>query len=570
MKMLKRNSKRKLLLTFVFLSILLVGCAGPSTQVLPQETTSEETKPIVIEEFVEEEVNPFYMQELIEQLTQSSRVSGSEFENTIAKHMSGLFNNYGYEVEEQEYWSDTYGYAYAGTNVIAKKRGNSPQSDILLIMANHDSFPSNHGISFNAVGITTLMETARLLAQVQSDTEIWFVSVSGSAGSGLGIQHFFDSITSLNYNKIIGAVFLEGIGTVPNETLVIETNLEESKLVELLKYYSQKEYSQSWSMMQGNHEFLAACTSYGISGLMIKPDRLEASMFTMEDNEQEVDILSMVEVSNLLIETAKYIMDLNTSSYLSTSVSSNENNQVIVMEEEDPIFFNHSYRKNSGQLGSYGKTTLDTITEDGNYVQEVDYNMQWFGVDQTIITNYHYTNGNLDQVIINASDAGIELAEMIRRIESVYGTPTRVQEEFLTIREYANTGAGYVIQVVQNHDYKVILLPLVGERETTLILDMENLYKVEEPLDLQSEELIELIKKVFLPQEINQVKRLHIYQDPIEQNGGSLDWNEELGGYDLNLNTSFLFDEAGMMKDVSKTAAMLTGFYIDLLQSKIQ
>ena len=164
----------------VLSGVLLSGCAGPSTRILPQESAGQayETPEEIL---VLEEVNPFYLQEELDILTATPRPSGSRGESDAARYMQQLMQDYGYDVERQRFRYETGEAVVTGTNVIAVRRAASPDADILIVSAHHDTAEGSPGANGSASGVVTMLETARLLSRLPTDTEIRCISFSGNS-----------------------------------------------------------------------------------------------------------------------------------------------------------------------------------------------------------------------------------------------------------------------------------------------------------------------------------------------------------------------------------------------------
>ena len=203
--------------------LMVTGCAGPSTRVLPRESSS--AYEAVIDEIpVLEEVNPYYLQEELDILTASQRFSGSRGESDAARYMEQLLTDYGYEVDRQRFrYGDPKGTFVTGTNLEAVRRAPSEDADILIVSTHHDTAAGSRGAGDNASGTVIWLETARLVSKLPTDTEVRFVSVSGSEDGWLGARHYVDSLTKKERERVIGCIEIDAMGYVSESRIVLGT-----------------------------------------------------------------------------------------------------------------------------------------------------------------------------------------------------------------------------------------------------------------------------------------------------------------------------------------------------------
>lgn len=88
------------------------------------------------------------------------------------------------------------------------------------------------------------------------------------------------------------------------------------------------------------------------------------------------------------------------------------------------------------RLGMAGRQTVENTDNEGNPILAFQYPVKWFGVDQTLLTDFYYVSGGLDFVSIDGDGAGVDFEEMRNRLETLYGAPAESDE--------GPTGTGYV------------------------------------------------------------------------------------------------------------------------------
>lgn len=85
------------------------------------------------------------------------RPAGSQGEKQAVQYLKKRFTEMGYEVTLQSYEDEQGG---KGTNVVAVKAAPSPDANILVRSAHHDSVPTAYDANDNASGVTALLPAA--------------------------------------------------------------------------------------------------------------------------------------------------------------------------------------------------------------------------------------------------------------------------------------------------------------------------------------------------------------------------------------------------------------------------
>lgn len=403
--------------------VLLSGCAGPSTRVLPRADTSQ-TYELPQELPVLEEVNPFYLQESLEILTRVPRPGGSRGESDAARYMQQLLESYGYTVELQRFRYDE-GRVVTGSNVIAVRQAPAPEADILIISTHHDTREGSPGANNNASGVVTMLETARLLSRLPTDTELRFVSVSGGEDNRLGVRHYVESLTKRERERIIGAVDLDTIGYVSDETIVLNTlDGEPTMLGDLLQEASRDVLAQNWQYTDLDRGNAAVFTAGEIAAVVITQSRQAFEDGTPFDVSSTVDIERVSQVMDVISQTVSRVMSTDTPSMSAKAHHYNDlRNHAYVQRTREVFPFGADIHTVEEQVGLYGTKALTNRDAAGNAIEKYQFHMKWFDVDQIILSEYYFVNGKLESISLDADGAGIEFEDMKDRLSAVYGEP---------------------------------------------------------------------------------------------------------------------------------------------------
>ena len=143
--------------------------------------------------------------------------SSHEFLQSTVRYVAAEMAASGLEVTEQSFPDHKVGPApSAYPNIIShlskKSEANATfQKEVLVVGAHYDTVPGSPGADDNASGLAVLLETARLLADMQGNFDVQFVAFSleeqGYIGSEAFLQYAEESGT-----KIWGAIVLECVG----------------------------------------------------------------------------------------------------------------------------------------------------------------------------------------------------------------------------------------------------------------------------------------------------------------------------------------------------------------------
>lgn len=408
----------------VLSGVLLSGCAGPSTRVLPRESAGQayETPEEIL---VLEEVNPFYLQEELDILTASPRPSGSRGESDAARYMQQLLKDYGYDVERQRFRYETGETVVTGTNVIAVRRASSPDADILIVSAHHDTAEGSPGANGSASGVVTMLETARLLSRLPSDTEIRYISFAGHEADQLGARHYMESLSKRERERMIGAVDLNALGYISDEQIILGTlDGKETMLGDMLGEASWDVLGESWEYEERPAGSVGSFVAGQIPAVSISQKREAFENGTPLDTADTVDIERVSHVVDVVSQMVSRVMSPDTPSMMAKAHFYNDLwDYAFVQKKDTPMYFGGSRGQMEAVAGIHGVLAATNTDASGRPIEKYQYRMKWFDVDQVILTDYYYTDGKLDMVSLEADGAGVDFEDMKERLTDMYGEP---------------------------------------------------------------------------------------------------------------------------------------------------
>ena len=176
--------------------------------------------------------DPESVRQLLQALSAYDSLTGSDDELRAADYIAGKMKEYGYTVETQPFhegFVDETGNDEQGLNIIAERGADSKGNrtdGIFLIVTHYDTKRRKEkGDPFTAdrTGTCALLETARVLQNMTTDTDICFVFLSGEEDGLYGSKQFVSTLSDEMKARIRGVLDVERAGYVP-ETFYVLAN----------------------------------------------------------------------------------------------------------------------------------------------------------------------------------------------------------------------------------------------------------------------------------------------------------------------------------------------------------
>ncbi len=504
---------RKAFLETTMLScVVLAGCAGPSTRILPRETEPAVLMPETRVEM--DRVNVFYLREELEFLSEAPRVSGTKREEEVVSYIGQLLRDYGYDTSFQDFAVAGYeeGTVLSGINVAAVREGTVPDGDILIIGASHDTVPGSPGANDNGSGIVVMLETARLLADLPTDTELRFVSFGGYRDGLAGVHDYVASLTEEERRRVIGAIQLEALGYMGEEEIVLRTVDGGDTLASaLLGETAYRELGEQWECQRKDG---------GGHGVFVR-NRIPAASLGQPSSAYEngspldrmgiVDIDRVAQVVDVLTRTISGIMSAETPPMVIKSRFYNDlRDSAYVQPEGGVLPFGQARKQVEYDLAIRGGKMWENTSSDGSQIDVYRYLVKWFGVDQIIYTDYYYLDGKLDEIRLDADGAGIEFEDMKERIAGCHGEPAGEMESPAgTGFRWEDTVSGQMLELMPGTDGFEVSIKALGRQMEVLsrrhIHDTEEFIQArtqeENQLNRRMEQVMELVDAIVPPEE---------------------------------------------------------------------
>ncbi|MBP3873934.1 MAG: M28 family peptidase [Lachnospiraceae bacterium] len=172
------------------------------------------------------------IQEYLDSMTQVESPTGSDGELTVAAYIETKMGEMGYTVQEQAFHEGVLnedGVDAPGVNILAERGANSQTNrkrDIFLVVTHYDSKRSpaeDDPFANDKSGAAALIESARILSEVVTDTDICYLFLSGEEDGGYGAQNFIASLSPDNRSRISGVLSVERVGYDSDTPYVLKT-----------------------------------------------------------------------------------------------------------------------------------------------------------------------------------------------------------------------------------------------------------------------------------------------------------------------------------------------------------
>lgn len=215
------------------------GVVGLTIDELESETAPDAE---LIDEITLTPADPERIKAHLEALLETADPTGSEEELSMASYIGEQMKALGYTVQQQPFhegFVNINGLDAPGVNLIAERGADSQENrtrDIFLIVTHYDSMTlpqadpaAGEKIPYanDKSGTVVLLETARILSQVETDTDLCFLFLSGQEDGGYGARAFISSLSDENRARIRGVLAVDRVGYDTGMPSILKTQTGE-------------------------------------------------------------------------------------------------------------------------------------------------------------------------------------------------------------------------------------------------------------------------------------------------------------------------------------------------------
>lgn len=200
------------------------------------------------------------MMDTIETLSATPRKLGTEEERQAYEFLSDGLTSYGYEIESQKfpykfltskefmfqkeiYFDFDYeSFDGESQNLIAIKSANTDKNKgIIIVSAHYDTTSKCNGAIDNASGVSIVMELARNLVDIPSNTEVHFILFSGEENSLYGSRYYVSKLSVNERKAIICNINIDSVGAKgQNDAILGTADGEENNVTRLFEGYNME------------------------------------------------------------------------------------------------------------------------------------------------------------------------------------------------------------------------------------------------------------------------------------------------------------------------------------------
>ena len=356
----------------------------------------------------------------LEALTAAHRPVGSQGEADAVQYLKGRFEEMGYQVTLQPY-TDSQG--RSGHNVAAVKEAASPDADILILSAHHDSVPTAYGASDNASGVAALLYAAQALKDVPTDTQVRFVSFTDEENGKNGSRAYTASLTGAEQDRMIGDIQFDMLGGLGSDgTLVCTMDGEANWVSGLLQ---EKDPSlERGAETASDHASLQLA---GVPSVLLMQNGEGYLYHSAADTADQLDLYAIASAAETAVEAAEEICSSETPSYRELARAQGEG-YTYRQTRQNVIYFSSSRADTEAYIGAAGEPADSwEVSGDGwtDAYETYRYSMRWFDGETPMNTYYQYRNGFLERIAIRPEETGYPPEEVRGLIEAMYGAPER-------------------------------------------------------------------------------------------------------------------------------------------------
>lgn len=359
----------------------------------------------------------------LEALTAAHRPVGSQGEADAVQYLEGRFEEMGYQVTLQPY-TDSQG--RSGHNVVAVKEAASPDADILILSAHHDSVPTAYGANDNASGVAALLYAAQALKDVPTDTQVRFVSFTDEENGKNGSRAYTASLSEEEKDRMIGDIQFDMLGGLGSDGTLVCTMDGEANWVSGLLQEKDPSLERGAETASDHASFQLA----GVPSVLLMQNGEGYLYHSAADTADQLDLYAIASAAETAVEAAEEVCSPDTASYRELARAQGEG-YTYRQTRQNVIYFSSSRADTEAYIGAAGEPADSwEVSGDGwtDAYETYRYSMRWFDGETPMNTYYQYRNGFLERIAIRPEETGYPPEEVRGLIEAMYGAPEREED----------------------------------------------------------------------------------------------------------------------------------------------
>lgn len=359
----------------------------------------------------------------LEALTAAHRPVASQGEADAVQYLKGRFEEMGYQVTLQPY-TDSQG--RSGHNVVAVKEAASPDADILILSAHHDSVPTAYGANDNASGVAALLYAAQALKDVPTDTQVRFLSFTDEENGKNGSRAYTASLSEEEKDRMIGDIQFDMLGGLGSDGTLVCTMDGEANWVSGLLQEKDPSLERGAETASDHASFQLA----GVPSVLLMQNGEGYLYHSAADTADQLDLYAIASAAETAVEAAEEVCSPDTASYRELARAQGEG-YTYRQTRQNVIYFSSSRADTEAYIGAAGEPADSwEVSGDGwtDAYETYRYSMRWFDGETPMNTYYQYRNGFLERIAIRPEETGYPPEEVRGLIEAMYGAPEREED----------------------------------------------------------------------------------------------------------------------------------------------
>ncbi len=423
-----RNFNKKdgifFILCLVLWTLLLTGCEGPSTTVLPNAPADEDDESVQLS-FVIPGSSIERLSHTVDILyTGRDDDTGPSDEPEAATdpavYIVSALRNCSYDVNQ------------TGEIIEAVLKAANDDPDICLVIACYGGSDAGTCASETAAGAAVLLETAEVLSEFSGDTEIHFVFLPGGRNDVEHIYTYLNEVFTPDPDRLLGAVIMGGLGLNPVQEN--EMGCEDGRAT-----FMAEEINRICLADLGS-ECRCTASSEGVQNALLRNlipsvvyrQRENAEAGTVLDCPSLIDYDYLQGSADIISRTLAFLLGDTTPSMLArahyTDAAVTEGRADFAWQKNDTVPFGESEASLESVTGLVGDQRAENIVNGGRELLGYRFSMKWFGDDRTLPADFYYLSDSLQSVQIRAFEEGRDFDDMYREIRNLYGEASETSE----------------------------------------------------------------------------------------------------------------------------------------------
>jgi len=516
-----------------------------------------------------EAITQLSLEDTLNDITVSPRKIGTQGEQRAAKYIFDTLEGYGYTVTSQRFeFADKKAItkeqiSNMGKNIIATKKASVINPDILIISAHYDTVSGTVGANDDGSGTTVLLELAKAVENLKTDTEIRFIAFSGEEEGLLGSTYYVNNLPEQEKARIIGDIQIDVLGHYMSKNVQINTpngapTLIGNMINENAKLILGSKLPEKTESASDHMSFVRG----GIPAVLVMQNNLGVENHNVCDNASIIDFSKLKPISDVLLKTIKDVANDSTVSLSQKAYEiSDMKNPAYIFGDETIFFFGEKKGLNDGRAGGPG-TLIGQRHDDGLGwdFEYYFYNAKWFEMDKALPTIFEYrvigSNRYLQNININTEEAGYSQEQIFDILKSKFDEPKEKQKG--DEKEYIWVDSRHQKQyILCKKDGKWIIhvySAFFGAGETINKYDLTDgieKYKDTDPLEYK---LLELTQKLTANYPAY-IDTLEVWSDGLSYQLGAeyLTDPKSNDRFTLRIDITDVFDKNGNLRNLDKT-----------------